>query len=105
VLDETGVVKKGRHSAGVTKQSVGGVGKVENAHVGVDLADASPTGVAFLDRSLYLPEEWTDDPARWQRAGIPATVGFATKPQLAPAQLERARAAGVPASWVRAESV
>jgi SRSO17 transposase len=105
VVDETGVVKKGVASAGVAKQYTGAVGKVENAQVGVFLAYASPKGVAFLDRTLYLPEDWTDDPARCQRAGIPATVGFATKPQLAQAQLERARATGVLAAWVTADSV
>ncbi len=105
VLDETGVVKKGTHSAGVAKQYVGCVGKVENAQVGVFLAYASPRGVAFLDRALYLPEEWTDDPTRCQQAGIPAAVAFATKPQLAQALLARARAAQVPAAWVTADSV
>jgi SRSO17 transposase len=105
VVDETGVVKKGRHSAGVAKQYVGCVGKVENAQVGVFLAYASPQGVAFLDRTLYLPQEWTDDPARCRAAGIPPRVAFATKPELAQAQLERARAAGVPAAWVTADSV
>src|SRR5216684_5875651 len=105
VVDETGFVKKGTASAGVAKQYVGGVGKVENAQVGVYLAYASPQGVAFLDRALYLPEEWTDDPARCQQAGIPEEVGFATKPQLAQAMLERARQAGVPAAWVTADSV
>ena len=105
VVDETGVVKKGRHSAGVAKQYVGCVGKVENAQVGVFLAYASPKGAAFLDRALYLPEDWSDDPARGQQAGIPATVNFATKPQLARTLLERARQAGVPAAWVTADSV
>lgn len=105
VVDETGAVKKGTASAGVAKQYVGCVGKLENAQVGVFLAYASLQGVAFLDRALYLPQEWTDDPARCQQAGIPATVGFATKPQLAQAMLERARAAGVPATWVTADSV
>ena len=105
VLDETGVVKKGTHSAGVAKQYVGCVGKVENAQVGVFLAYASPQGVAFLDRALYLPEEWTDDPARCRQAGIPEDVAFATKPQLAQALLDRARQAGVPAAWVTADSV
>jgi SRSO17 transposase len=86
------------------------VGKIENAQVGVYLASASPQGTAFLDRTLYLPEEWTDDPARCQQAGLPETVGFATKPQLAQAQLARAQlaralAAGVPAAWVTADSV
>src|SRR5215510_8887644 len=74
VVDERGVVKKGVASAGVDKQYTGAVGKVENAQVGVFLAYASPQGVAFLDRALYLPQEWTDDPARCQQAGIPATV-------------------------------
>ena len=92
VLDETGVVKQGTHSAEVAKPYVGCVGTVENAQVGVFLAYASPQGVAFLDRALYLPEEWTDDPARCQQAGIPEGVAFATKPQLAQALLERARA-------------
>ena len=105
VLDETGVVKKGTHSAGVAKQYVGCVGKVEHAQVGVFLAYASPRGVAFLDRALYLPEEWTDDPTRCHQAGIPAGVAFATKPQLAQALLARARQAGVPAAWVTADSV
>jgi SRSO17 transposase len=105
VLDETGVLKKGTHSAGVAKQYTGAVGKVENAQVGVFLAYVSPQGVAFLDRALYLPEEWTDDRPRCRAVGIPDTVGFATKPQLAQAQLARARAAGVPAAWVTADSV
>lgn len=105
VVDETGVVKKGTASAGVAKQYVGCVGKIENAQVGVFVAYASPTGVAFLDRALYLPREGTDDPARRRQAGIPDTVGFATKPQLAQAMLERARVAGVPAAWVTADSV
>jgi SRSO17 transposase len=105
VLDETAVVKKGTHSAGVAKQYAGVVGKLENAQVGVYLAYASPAGVAFLDRALYLPEEWTDDRPRRQAAGIPDNVAFATKPQLARQLLDRARAAGVPARWVTADSV
>jgi SRSO17 transposase len=105
VLDETAVVKKGTASAGVDKQYAGSVGKLENAQVGVFLAYASPQGVAFLDRALYLPEAWTNDRARAQAAGIPDTVVFATKPALARQLLERARVAGVPAAWVTADSV
>jgi SRSO17 transposase len=105
VLDETGVVKKGSASAGVAKQYTGSVGKIENAQVGVFLAYASPQGVAFLDRALYLPEAWTDDPARSRAAGIPDTVAFATKPELARQMLERTQAARVPAAWVTADSV
>jgi SRSO17 transposase len=105
VVDETGFVKKGTASAGVAKQYVGCVGKVEQAQVGVFLAYASPQGVAFVDRALYLPQEWTDDPARCQQAGIPPEVGFATKPELARVMLERALQAQVPAAWVTADSV
>jgi len=113
VLDETAVVKKGAASAGVAKQYAGSVGKqyagsvgkLENAQVGVFLAYASRQGVAFLDRALYLPEDWTHDRARCQAAGIPAGVAFATKPELARQLLERAWAAGVPAAWVTADSV
>jgi SRSO17 transposase len=105
VVDETGFVKKGMHSAGVAKQYTGTVGKIEQCQVGVFLAYASRAGVAFLDRALYLPDEWTDDPARCRAAHIPEAVGFATKPQLGRTMLERARQVGVPAAWVTAESV
>src|SRR5258708_2827275 len=105
VLDETAVVKKGRASAGVDKQDAGVVGKLENAQVGGFLAYASPQGVAFLDRALYLPESWTNDRARSQAAGIPDDVAFATQPERARQLLERAQAARVPAAWVTADSV
>jgi len=105
VLDETGFLKKGTRSAGVAKQYSGTAGKIENCQIGVFLAYASAKGVAFLDRALYLPEEWTCDSARRREAGIPEAVGFATKPRLAQAMVERARAAGAPAQWVTADSV
>src|SRR4051794_24235925 len=60
-LDETGFLKKGTRSAGVARQYTGTAGRIENAQVGVFLAYASCRGTAFLDRALYLPEEWTDD--------------------------------------------
>jgi hypothetical protein len=93
VLDETGVVKKGRHSAGVARQYSGTVGKVENCQIGVFMGYASPLGPALLDRELYLPKEWTDDPERCRQAGIPQDRHFATKPQLAQQMLGRAFAA------------
>jgi SRSO17 transposase len=105
VLDETGFVKKGRHSAGVARQYTGTVGKVENCQIGVFLGYASPLGQALLDRELYLPHEWTADRERCQQAGIPGDRGFATKPQLARQLLARAFAAGVPAKWVTGDSV
>jgi SRSO17 transposase len=105
ILDETGFLKKGTHSAGVARQYTGTAGRIENAQVGVFLAYASRHGTAFLDRALYLPRAWTDDPKRCQRAGIPEGTAFATKPQLAKQMLARAFAAGVPAAWVTGDEV
>lgn len=105
VLDETGFLKKGTKSAGVARQYTGTAGRIENSQVGVFLAYASRHGTAFIDRALYLPEEWTDDPKRCQAAGIPEGTAFATKIRLARAMLERAFAAGVPAAWVTGDEV
>src|SRR5262245_43564308 len=105
VLDETGFLKKGTRSAGVARQYTGTAGRVENAQVGVFLAYTSRHGTAFLDRALYLPEEWTDEPKRCQAAGVPEGTAFATKPGLAKAMLARAFAAGVPAAWVTGDEV
>ncbi len=68
ILDETGFLKKGTHSAGVARQYTGTAERIENAQVGVFLASANRHGTAFIDRALYLPNEWTDDPARCERA-------------------------------------
>src|SRR4051794_7538157 len=105
VLDETGFLKKGTKSAGVARQYAGTAGRIENAQVGVFLAYASRHGTAFLDRALYLPEEWTDDPERCRAAGVPEGTAFATKPGLAKAMLARAFEAGVPAAWVTGDEV
>jgi SRSO17 transposase len=105
VIDETGFLKKGRHSAGVARQYSGTAGRIENCQIGVFLGYAGQLGQALLDRELYLPKEWTDDPARCQQAGIPAERRFATKPQLAQHMLQRALAAAVPARWVTGDSV
>lgn len=105
VSDETGFLKKGRRSVGVPRQYSGTAGRIENCQVGVFLAYASPHGQAFLDRALYLPKEWTPDPTRCRVAGVPATAGFRTKPQLARTMLARALDAGVPAGWVTGDEV
>jgi SRSO17 transposase len=105
VVDETGFLKKGTTSVGVQRQYSGTAGKVDNCQLGVFLAYASPKGRAFIDRELYLPERWTDDPDRCRAARIPEQVGFRTKPQLAQLMLERALDAGVPAAWVTADEV
>jgi SRSO17 transposase len=105
VVDETGFLKKGTTSVGVQRQYSGTAGKVDNCQLGVFLAYASGTGRAFIDRELYLPRSWTNDPARCRAARVPEEVGFRTKPQLARVLLERALDAEVPASWVTADEV
>ncbi|MDQ3303565.1 MAG: IS701 family transposase, partial [Actinomycetota bacterium] len=107
VVDETGFLKKGEKSVGVSRQYSGTAGKVENCQIGVFLAYATPRGGrAFLDRALYLPEEeWAKDESRREAAGIPEEVGFATKGELARKMIERALEAEVPASWVTADEV
>jgi SRSO17 transposase len=67
VVDETGFLKKGRHSVGVTRQYSGTAGRVENCQVGVFLGYASRFGQALIDRRLYLPEAWAEDDARRRR--------------------------------------
>jgi len=104
ILDETGFLKKGSQSCGVAQQYTGTTGDVRNAQVGVFLAYASAQGAAFIDRALFLPRAWTTDPLRRGAAGVPASVGFATKIELAKRMLERAFAADVPARWVVGDS-
>ena len=106
VVDETGDVKKGLHSVGVQRQYSGTAGRVENSQVAVYLTYAAPRGHALIDRALYLPKSWTEDPTRCHDAGIPNEQrGFATKPTLAAALITRAVEAQVPASWVAGDEV
>jgi SRSO17 transposase len=105
VVDETGDLKKGASTVGVQRQYTGTAGKVDNAQVAVYLAYATTAGHGVIDRELYLPQGWIDDPARCRAAGVPDQRAFATKPELARVMLERALAAGVPAGWVTADEV
>ena len=84
----------------MARQYSGTAGRRENSQIGVFLLYASSQGAAFLDRALYLPEEWTVDRVRCREAGIPDEVEFATKGELAQRMLARAFAAAVPAQWV-----
>src|SRR5699024_4351444 len=105
IIDETGSLKKGTRSAGVARQYSGTAGRIENCQIGVFLTYATSAGCTFVDRELYLPKAWTEDPGRCAAAGVPEQRGVATKPQLASAMLERAHTAGIPARWVAADSV
>jgi SRSO17 transposase len=105
VVDETGFVKSGRRSVGVKRQYTGTAGKIENCQVGVFLSYASHQGHAFLDRRLYLPEDWCADSARCAKAYVPEATAFQTKPQLALEMLEHAWDRGVPMQWVVGDEV
>jgi SRSO17 transposase len=105
VVDETGFLKQGRASCGVGRQYTGSAGKITNCQIGVFAAYVSDKGHAFIDRALYLPKAWTDDPARLAAAHGPPGTAFTTKPRLARAMIARAMAADVPFAWVAADSI
>jgi SRSO17 transposase len=105
VLDETGFMKKGTKSVGVQRQYSGTAGRIENCQIGVFLGYASRHGHALIDRALYLPESWANDPARRRAAGVAEALTFVTKPKLGRQMLERAFAADVPCAFVVGDSV
>jgi len=96
IIDDTGHRKYGRHSVGVARQYCGQLGKVDNCQVAVSLSVATAEGSLPLSYRLYLPEEWTEDKARCKRAGVPQEISFATKGEMARAQIEAALCAGIP---------
>src|SRR5215467_12011313 len=100
VVDESGFLKKGKKSAGVANQYSGAAYGKANSQIGVFLLYATAHGAAFLDRGLYVPEEWLLDPVRGREAGVPPDLQLTTKGELAKRMLARAFAAGVPAEWV-----
>ena len=105
VVDETGFLKKGRHSVGVGRQYSGTAGRIENCQVGVFLSYASAYGQALIDRRLYLPEAWAKDRERRRKAQVPEDIEFATKPTIARDLITSALDAGVPCAWVLADAV
>jgi SRSO17 transposase len=111
VVDETGFLKQGKASCGVARQYTGSAGKITNCQIGVFACYVTKCGHAFIDRELYLLKSWTDDKARMAKVQAPQEMiesahgGFATKPALALAMIERALAAKVPFSFVAADTV
>ncbi len=84
IVDESGMPKCGDKSVGVARQYCGATGKIDNCQVAVYLAYAGPGGHTLLDERLYLPEdEWANDAAHRDEAGVPDDVVFRTKPELA----------------------
>src|ERR1700735_4306480 len=105
VVDETGFLKQGKASCGVARQYTGSAGQITNCQIGVFATYVSRHGHAFIDRALYLPKGWTDDPDRLEAAYVPPDVGFATKPQLATRMIARAIAVSIPFKWVAGDTV
>ena len=105
VIDETGFLKQGGHSCGVGRQYTGTAGKITNCQIGVFAAYVSNKGCAFIDRQLYLPQDWTNKPERLAAAQVPGSIRFVTKPEIAAQMIERALAASVPFDWVAADTV
>ncbi|TMC17103.1 MAG: IS701 family transposase [Chloroflexi bacterium] len=105
VPDESGFPKRGKKSAGVKKQHCGATGRRENCQVGVFLSYVTARGHAFIDRELYLPEDWINDRERCREAGIADTVPYRPKWELALIMLKRAREAGLAFDWVTADAI
>ncbi len=105
VVDETGFLKQGKHSCGVKRQYSGTAGRIENCQIGVFLTYASSKGHSPIDRRLYMPKEWIDDPERRKKAGVPESLTFETKPQMALTMIKSATEHGVPYNWVTGDCV
>jgi SRSO17 transposase len=104
IVDDTGHAKCGRHSVGVARQYCGQLGKQDNCQVAVSLSMATAKASVPVDYQLYLPEAWAVDLKRRRAVGVPDTVQFATKPQIALAQIRAAVARGVPQGIVLADA-
>src|SRR5580700_4169627 len=96
IIDDTGFPKKGRHSVGVARQYCGQLGKQDNCQVAVTLSLANHEASLPVAYRLYLAEDWTKDQARRDKAKIPETIAFQTKPEIALEQIKAARTAGLP---------
>lgn len=105
VIDETSFPKRGDKSAGVQVQYCGTTGQIENCQVAVFLDYVTALGHTLIDCALYIPKEWIDDRERCCEAGIPETVGFQTKCELAREMVERIYKAQIPISWVVADTI
>ncbi|QDU16212.1 hypothetical protein CA11_40410 [Gimesia maris] len=105
IVDETGFPKKGKLSVGVARQYSGTLGRVDNCQVGVFVSYCSSQGETLIDRRLFLPEQWIIDEQRLAQAGVPSSVIFRSKPELASEMIQQAIIEGVPFQWVCGDSI
>jgi SRSO17 transposase len=105
ILDESGFSKKGKHSAGVGRQWNGRLGKVDNCQVGVFAALCRGNAATLVQAQLYLPKDWTDDPKRCAKAGIPeAKRSFRSKSTICLEMVRHTRMLGIRYAWVGADA-
>mgnify|MGYP006151443245 FL=1 len=104
IIDDTGFPKKGVHSVGVARQYCGMLGKQDNCQVAVSVSLACDQGSIPVAWQLYLPEDWAQDPTRRKRAGVPESLRFATKTQIALQQLQTLLSEGAPRHCVLADA-
>lgn len=105
LIDESGFAKQGKRSVGVSRQWLGRLGKVDNGQVAVFGALTNGRFSVPIDVRLYLPKEWTDDPLRCKKAGVPEDQqNFRTKPELALEIVQHARENGLRFGWVGADA-
>jgi SRSO17 transposase len=104
VVDDTGFPKKGRESVGVTRQYCGQVGKQDNCRVAVSLSVSTEKASMPVAFRLYLPESWIKDRKRRKKTGVPDSIQFQTKAEIALAQIHRARDRGIPQGVILADA-
>jgi SRSO17 transposase len=104
VVDDTGFPKKGRESVGVARQYCGQVGKQDNCRVAVSLSVTTEKASMPVAFRLYLPESWVEDRQRRKKTGVPETIQFQTKPEIALEQIQRARERCLPEGVVLADA-
>src|SRR5438309_4714346 len=100
IVDDTGFVKKGKHSVGVVRQYCGQVGKQENCRVAVSLSVSTGRASLPIAWRLYLPEVWAKDGTRRKETGVPAELRFQTKPAIALEQIRTAVKREIPVGVV-----
>ena len=105
-VDEKAHLKKGTKSVGVARQYAGTSGKVDNCQVAVYLSLTAGKYSSLTNFRLFLPQQWIDNPARCQKAGIPKSDRvFKTKPQLALDMIREHRDHGVQFDYVNGDGL
>src|SRR5262249_48349239 len=104
IIDDTGFLKQGNQSPGVQRQYTGSAGKIANCQIAVSLVLATRTQHLPIDMDLFLPESWTEDPVRMNKAHVPIDVGFRPKWQIALDMVERAMSANIQLGVISADA-